>query len=672
MKKGIQSERGSTLVLLVMAIGIISLLGTSILGVTMMNYKIKKANTEMKSSFYMSETGLDEAYERAYKLVLEAVNKGNEDAHDFINSVTEMVDQLNKESSVPTVLPVEFENFIWINPTTNMAEINETNKTNIKIEAEKKFSRRYEEFFTEDEIEKNLGLSSDNYRNGNIVKITHSEWEGPENDRELTVGISSTYTSDFSKTTSVDLVITIPDYSGPYVIKTETIARHHLWTKALSAVNVFVEGNHSSVAEDAFKVIGDAYIYDNLEIIGRNSGSTFDGTLVVNGENSSNRGILLKGVNASITSKDVYANNIIMSGTGASFKTLKDRKYGIYVKDDLEMNADGQTVDINGSYVGFSEGGESFEGNTKNSAIIINKFVGSSLNISESLTLYGTSYIEGTPYATGESISIPGNYIAYTQPLTGGYSGTQSLKWDNIDEIVYYEPLPPLVNKFKSESSKMQVWEKADYFQQYDVEYERYGLNLGGRKINVGNNPKTLGVAINGDIIEPTAYSVEFLAEIRGDGKGYKTTYESKTTNYYDSIEAKISENAQELLKGKELLYIGSDDIEIKDGKYNGNEVESGLIVTKGIVTIDGNFDFTGTIISGDDIIIKVGDGEKVSIKYNENYLAKLITENDLHRENKLFSDGTAGYFTITTYKNDNSTDVHFEDHINFKNWKSE
>ena len=80
MLKRISNNKGSTMVLLVVAIAVISLLGTSILGVTMMNYKIKKTNSDLKYSFYMSETGLDIAYAEAYAVILQAVEDANDAA----------------------------------------------------------------------------------------------------------------------------------------------------------------------------------------------------------------------------------------------------------------------------------------------------------------------------------------------------------------------------------------------------------------------------------------------------------------------------------------------------------------------------------------------------------------------------------------------------------------
>lgn len=82
LKKKLLNENGSTLVLLVIVIAVIILMGASLLNITMSQYKIRQSNSEVKRAFYMSETGLNDAYLRVYDLICEAsehsVNKADE------------------------------------------------------------------------------------------------------------------------------------------------------------------------------------------------------------------------------------------------------------------------------------------------------------------------------------------------------------------------------------------------------------------------------------------------------------------------------------------------------------------------------------------------------------------------------------------------------------------
>ncbi|WP_313163742.1 hypothetical protein [Sedimentibacter sp.] len=665
----LRSKKGSTLVMLIISVGIISLLGTSILGVTMMNYKIKKANTDLKHTFYMSETGLDKAYDRAYKLVLEAVNEGSAASQDFINELTDEISTLNSaENEAPPTVKDAYRDYIIIG--TDKPFIAEPNEAEIKIRASEIFNTTYENYMDAFKINQTLDSSFSPYDSGVEVEVEYSKWDndtGRPAKRILTIGIRSSYISEYTKRVSASLIIGIPDYEEPFTVETKIVPVHKLWTYGIAADNIIIGNN--SYNGDKVTVSGDVYAGVNLEINGRNTEAYFDKTLIAAGSTIDNYGILLKGAGSSLRVKDVFAKNIIMSGTGASFTTYPNSR--IYVKDDLEMNNTAQTTDIDGSYYGFSPGGEQHEVNTLNSALIINSpdiaSGGSRFNISGDLVLYGTSYIKGTPYATGESVSIPGNYIAYTRPLSGGSSEGKSLTWDNII-TQYYDPLPPLAYSFRS-GGDMWVWNKADYFIQYSREHGT-GLNLGGGNITVGGNIETLGTGLNGTEIKTSSFNLEFLEKINNKNT-YRTIYEERAKNYYDAdFKAKVSSNHMKQRQGSELIYIDDDDVVIDDGIYDGHFTDRGIIVTNGDIVINGEFNFKGSIIAGGDIIISSERGKAVNIIHDGNYAAKLIAENNLY--NTLFSEGDAGSFAITVYKNSSSAKIDFKNYIDFRDWKIE
>lgn len=83
--KDIYSNRGSTLILLVIVIAVIIALGTSLMSVSMMHYRIKKSNTEIKQSFYMSEKGINTSFSNAYNLVVEAIADSIDKAEEYLS-----------------------------------------------------------------------------------------------------------------------------------------------------------------------------------------------------------------------------------------------------------------------------------------------------------------------------------------------------------------------------------------------------------------------------------------------------------------------------------------------------------------------------------------------------------------------------------------------------------
>lgn len=160
------SNSGSTLILLVIGIAIIIVLGTSLMGVSMINYRIKKSNTEIKQSFYMAETGINTSFVSAYDLLVEAINDSSEKA----------------------------ENYLLIYP------LNE-------IEAESIFSDNFKIFLI------NKIASRINENTNPQIEITNTQslvFIG----NKLTISIKSKYISkdNVESTTMADLVIVVPDY----------------------------------------------------------------------------------------------------------------------------------------------------------------------------------------------------------------------------------------------------------------------------------------------------------------------------------------------------------------------------------------------------------------------------------------------------------------------------
>jgi hypothetical protein len=77
-------NKGSTLVLLVIIIGLVIILGTSVLYVVIKQYEIKKFNTDAKQSFYISETGLNEAYVKSCVLIDESIRRALNIAEEYL------------------------------------------------------------------------------------------------------------------------------------------------------------------------------------------------------------------------------------------------------------------------------------------------------------------------------------------------------------------------------------------------------------------------------------------------------------------------------------------------------------------------------------------------------------------------------------------------------------
>lgn len=170
MKKYVINTCGSTLILLVITITITMVLGVSLLIVTMVNFKIKKSNTEIRQSLYMSEAGLNKAYVDAFELVSDGINDSKEHVQDYL-----LIYPLNED------------------------------------EAENIFINNYKMFITgqiKNKIFNNLNPFVKVTNEGALLFIID----------KLTVCIQSKFTnkSDIVKTTSVNLIIGVPSYSDVF------------------------------------------------------------------------------------------------------------------------------------------------------------------------------------------------------------------------------------------------------------------------------------------------------------------------------------------------------------------------------------------------------------------------------------------------------------------------
>lgn len=678
MKRKFNNNKGSTMILLVMSVAVISLLGTSILAVTMMNYKIKKANTDLKFAFYMSESGLDRAYAAAYALILDSVKEANDTAQDKINEF----DNEKRMEIILTEDPVLMDKYFedYENGNFNFRQ------SLIKSEAKKAFEDTYVAEI-KDNIENKLrnsgyGESDDDEVLEIILPSNMASYIASSTfdlDNPLSIPISSEYENKIAKTikkTNVDIVIGIPDYNKSYTIKTTIMKESPYWTKAMTTENLYI--NNKGVEFN-----GEVFVNKDLEIRA-NAEAEFNKDLAVKNNIEIQTDAVLK-------TKNLYTNGIYLEGKRAKFIATKEEdssvEYsGVIVKDDLQLEQEGQEVTINGPYYGFATSEEKRD--TKNSAIIINnKDV--NLKITGDLFLLGTSYIKElkNPYATGESLSVKGNYIAYTLPLAANdleeIAGGENLIESNIIfDYESYTPLPRLIEKF-ADNTNIPVYDKAKYIKAFSKNNSP-SLYLGSGKIELTGAMKALhGSAVNNGSIINSNRSLDAMLNMRDN---IETSYNAKidklgfasasvsefsVTEIFNKIKNLTSEEKANLPNkidaDGELIYInyveGTSKYTFPDG------VKSGLVITNEDIEISGSVDFTGVIICGGDIIIKDGIGGKI-FKYNKGVITTIIAENKLY--DMIFRDTqhTGNELSVTTFTTEeDGVNVNFSELLNFENW---
>ncbi len=674
------NNKGSTMILLVMAIAVISLLGTSILGVTMMNLKIKKTNTEIKQSFYLSESGLDKSYSKAYALVQKAVEGGNDKAKTFIDMFRmDNIEVLKNNLPYSLCLDTNIEE----GEDGTSTVVYSFNEEEIKTQAGeifKDYFRNYIKTTNYDNNHNNIIDELEGIDGGLTVSITNKSTLDFVGD-DLELDIDSLYINDknIQKITSVKLVLKVPEYNEPYTVSTEVIPVNPFWTKVLTAKNLYINSDT--------EVTGNVYVSENLNVDGTSITPKFNSKLAVKGD------INLNGGNSTTNVKDVYANNILIYGSGAKLSancsTIKDSiNYGsgIFVKDDLEINESNQKVLINGSYYGFSDGSAN-PAPDHSSGININTFDTSNVEveIKGDVYLHGTSYVDlvnsdNDKYQTGESVSIKGNYRAYMEPLIDSSITPEHLRIDNVNFRDY--GYLTFVNSFKN-NDELTAMDKALYLYYYNQEYSGLGLNLlSNIKLAESGTVYSIGSTIINGVLNEANYDVEdtevynlaediyYLENQKlGDDTANLSSEESNGLEFDTQVNFNGLSEKIDINDGTNLIYINND----VDDTYNlTSGTYKGLIVTSGDIRISGDVNFTGAIVCGKDIIMN--DSLSKTFKYDRNIVAKIIAEHNLHRT--VFKQDTSTNTTAVTKfvtqdtADDEIVNVDFSNLLKFNDWK--
>ncbi|MFD3156359.1 hypothetical protein ACFIJ5_05790 [Haloimpatiens sp. FM7330] len=524
--KGI--KKGSTLCMVLIISSILIILGTAVLSLVLSSYKLSLIREKEKFNFYMSEAGLDKAYVEVEHMVNQGIKEGNNIVKGFMDNLDLQYEKEKEIYKNEEKKKVKGQGNIW---TTEMEEkygspyIKDdltVNQEYIKKEQNDKFKESYKKY-----IEDNILNIEDpklyQYEKNKSIKmqIENNEENLIFNNDKIVLKLKSSYEKqDIEKVTGVQYEIKVPNYNDSYYVQTNTlkIPQNVIWQKAL-----VVNKNLEVCSKDCI-VNGDIFVKgekDDKE----NSGIILNGeqtNIQMNGNACTLNDFLINSPKAMCNvSGNLYSLNTKLlkdaDGSSLNMEKTKDSQGNLFTKDDLEINSENSSVDIEGSYYGLFDGSQSKNNTPDHSSSIIvnsNDLDSTKLNIHDECIIMGTAYIKTKKkYQTGESLALKGNYAAYTKPLKEG-----KLKEDNI-EFEYYDPLV-LASRFKDgdcntnmdndkdvnndsskknneDSSELNYKDKAQYFYEYYKQYkDDSGINL-GKNITI-NKKKAFHI---GDII---------------------------------------------------------------------------------------------------------------------------------------------------------------------------
>ncbi|MDD2401129.1 MAG: pilus assembly PilX N-terminal domain-containing protein [Clostridia bacterium] len=605
--KMLHNNKGMALALVIVALTILSTVGLAIMSLSIAHLKVSYVDRKGKISFYMAESGLEQAYGLILDEVANAVKVGNTATNA---SIKEFLDaEKEHENTDPDYDSVYLNDDGTINEAELKRKLDKCYKDTTDPECAvwyKVFADEYREYLNNCGLDLIL-VNPDNYEGGGVAGKKPAVWVMgrtfplylPE-DMSCKLTLSSAFfEDDYKQEVEMDFTMDVPTKIPQYFFVNAVVDNkvNPIWDCVVTSCGEIKMKGTSNVV-----VYGDVSTSNNVAFKDSNASS-----LTING--------------------NLYADNLIVDGEGVTYKNNDVTISGeLYTYDDLEINGLESNVKIDGGYFGFSDGSGGAT-HDQSSGIVINsedfsKDGGSTLEIGGETFICGTSYIsvEGGPYQTGESISIKGNYRAYSHKIPGNY------------EYKYYEPLY-LVHK--KDGAEM-VWDdKAEYFNEV-YNNEPSLINIGATdsiSLSVANGINILGAYINNNTVSPGMSLGGKIGDFEAKKTTCSTTYNAKTikddVEFYNSVEVKEEyDDGFELFKKDDITLYASGYVGYPNSPTN-KEVTSpidGIIVSEGTVYLCGDINFSGLIVAKNGVVFMNDTGSQ-TVTLNKKYVVNKLSE---------------------------------------------
>lgn len=681
-------KKGSTFLIVMVLMSIIFTVGSAILAVTASDYKTRINESKKLQNLYLADSGLDIVENIIIKSTQEAIKYAdNEVKKEILNLSNE---KLNDSTYINNIFKEKFYDFLTVN---NKKYINiNGNQEEIDLLPYLILENKYIE-----NIKDNGEIEYQTIEKENDFEISLSENGYIVTEDGIEINVTSTFENKDEqlknkKTISTKYIVSAPEYTTE-ISEVDVLS---IYDKKVITIDGNMVVNGEEGKENTLEITGDIWVKGNGEEF-NDSEFTFEkykggidlknSQFKINGNIYTNESLSLRNnVKDSIINGSLYARNMYIGkevGTAISSNNKITIKKDVIVNNDLALNASNSSILIENNFYGINDKTAEVETSNKalnSSSIIVNESKDSHITINKDSYIMGVAYInatdlEGNKYQTGESIAVKGNYLAY--------SDVEGVN-ENI-KLKYYSPLQ-LLESINGDSS---VESKADYFSKYYSNVDsNYKYNDGGVKIL--GNVKSVGASIkdsNGTIQKTNitdtdskvienirnefARNVFAMGDVNILGNLYENQEVIKTVeNQVDFEKVKsIQNNKFNEDEGIILLKVSDNENEtivIEDNKYNGKEIKKGLILTNANITIKGDFEFTGNIISTGNISFE-GTGNKI-IKYDSNVIKNILSLN-----NDLQSIFNGDNSSTSEIRINSSSDIYNKDNF-FKTsaWKIE
>ena len=646
------------MVMVVITMAIIFLVGTTVLGFTSSTYKRKVSESKRMQNLYEADSGLDIVENIIIKASQEAIKYADTKVKEGFtqNTIIATADKTEKEVA-NELFKSSFYSFL----TDNKVVVNGTDTdlllylvSNLKTID----SVEDREIKTIDAVDPSVGY---------IIEVPENGYEvvtGESGEKWINIDVNSNFETKGSelkqrRTVSINFKVKAPEYNSEINI----VDIYPVFDgKSITADgNMKVEGGTESnldITGDVWvkgvdeNLTGENFTFDKYKggIYLNNTGFDITGNIYTANTLHLENNIKGTAGHNSLVDGDVFAKNVYVgkgSYSGGSTNNKIEFYKDVTVNNDLAINSTNSVINLKNNFYGINDKTTEVDSAGKalnSSSIIVNEVsTPSELNIEKDAYIMGVAYLNatdasGNQYQTGESVAVKGNYLAYTD-----VSGI--LDPNSNATLKYYSPLQLLESINGVSNADMKSNYFANYFNNKDSKYKFNdgGVTLKGNVHSVGTSIKNSdGEILKGGITVETnkvvdAEREEYARNVFAMGD---TTGISESTDIYGgqtvlkTVANQIDFEKLEGVKGenfntdKGLLVLKgkNEKINIKDGRLNGVDVSKGLIISNSDIVIEGDFNFTGTIITSKDITF-IGDGNKV-INYSPQVVREVIASN--------------------------------------------
>lgn len=633
----IKKKKGSTFMIVVIVMAIIFTTGTTVLALTASNYKMRINESKRLQNLYEADSGLDVVKNIIIKTSQEAIKYADKEVKkELINSTNTNKDYINN------LFKEKFYEFLSSNDKGSM-ELLQYLILNKQIITS----------VNDDGIVDTANLKNVSENKNYIIEIPQDGYKIKENNQKIegiTIAVKSTFETvneelKNKRTISTNFEITAPDYESVVSVvdiypvfdgKAITadgdmnVNGANTNSELLISGDIWINGKDSNLSYDNPSFTFDKY---KSGINLNNSTFNINGNIYTSNTFSSNNNVLAE-VDGDIYAQNIYIGKSLYSTVSSGNKI--NFKNDVIVNNDLAMNTTGSEVTVGNNFYGISDKTSDVanaDKALKSSSIIVNEPEGSTLTVEKDSYILGVAYLnatdsEGNKYQTGESVSVKGNYLAYTDVQN-------VLNGANNVTLKYYSPLQLL----ESINGQSDANTKADYFIQYysnankKYDYKDGGVNLLGKVKSAGASVKGSDGKIQKTLVNEEDMEIvknqrnEYIRNVlaMGDTINWNENEPRKVSNQIDFT--KFSGFSRTDSEDKTLILNGSEsEIVINNNMLNNQEIKSGLIISKGNIKIQGSFDFKGTIITSGNITFE--GSEKKSINYDADIIRNVVSDN--------------------------------------------